>query len=234
MAEMEKLYKKIEFFNKRKPALNKTNLDKISTAIDDIDNRVIGLNQEVQKYHNMAVQYISYEDDLDMLYCEYADGHIRDLGPIGGVLGVKGEKETEYRRKYVNITPENIGAPSKEMFDNVFKKSEDISLNPRWGRNLNVEYCKLVGNVVHAKFTVDRLYLMNTQYIATVYRNFAHPGVTIGEAVANVEGYYFPLAVFPADNLLTIGYLPGMPIYTHKNGPFFADAIVTAKIAVSL
>lgn len=38
---MEKLYDRIDFHNKTAPALNETNLNAISKAIDDIDNRLI-------------------------------------------------------------------------------------------------------------------------------------------------------------------------------------------------
>lgn len=44
---MDKLYDKIVFHNETSPALNETNLNAMSKAIDDIDNRVIDLGADV-------------------------------------------------------------------------------------------------------------------------------------------------------------------------------------------
>jgi hypothetical protein len=64
---MEKLYERIVFHNEASPALNETNLNLISKAIDDIDNRLIevadnidglaGLNQFLQ-----SAQFIEQTD----------------------------------------------------------------------------------------------------------------------------------------------------------------------------
>lgn len=42
---LEKLYSRLNFVNKKRPALNETNLNHIDKAIDDIDNRVINMNE---------------------------------------------------------------------------------------------------------------------------------------------------------------------------------------------
>lgn len=61
---MEKLYDRIYWYNNTTPALNASNLNSMSKAIDDIDNRVIQIADEVvddiadiHQWHDDAYQY---------------------------------------------------------------------------------------------------------------------------------------------------------------------------------
>lgn len=103
MGEMEKAYNQIVFKNKKRPALNEDNLNRISTAINTIDDRVIDLNEQteslkedVQLYSAESVRGIGYIKALGQFYYWKGDGSIHDLDPI---------------------SPEDIGAVTAEELD---------------------------------------------------------------------------------------------------------------------
>lgn len=61
---LSKLYSRIDFENNTTPALNETNLNLISKAIDDIDDRVIELGDDVLQY---VPQILSIYSDIQTL-----------------------------------------------------------------------------------------------------------------------------------------------------------------------
>lgn len=90
---MDKLYELIEFINRKKPALNADNLNKISRALNDIDDRVIEEANEresedvtlkalIEAYEALAVENIFYNPYNNTLGVVYGSGRQEDIGPI--------------------------------------------------------------------------------------------------------------------------------------------------------
>lgn len=61
---MEKLYDRIDFHNNTTPALNETNLNTMSKAIDDIDDRVVAVADDVYTIVPQIQAYLDQADDL--------------------------------------------------------------------------------------------------------------------------------------------------------------------------
>lgn len=61
---MEKLYNRIIFVNDSAPALNETNLNKMSKALDDIDDRVIDLASDIMIEIPQVIEDIEHIQDL--------------------------------------------------------------------------------------------------------------------------------------------------------------------------
>lgn len=61
---LSKLYTRIDFENNTTPALNETNLNLISKAVDDIDDRVIQLGGDVLETVPQIQAYLAQADDL--------------------------------------------------------------------------------------------------------------------------------------------------------------------------
>lgn len=99
MAEMEKAFELIDFHNKRRPALNETNLNKISTAVNTIDDRVIELNNEVEQNHNEAVVEVLYAAADSRLRIRHGDGTVKEFAHIGDVT--KEELDERINRRII-------------------------------------------------------------------------------------------------------------------------------------
>lgn len=61
---LPKLYERIDWHNDTTPAINETNLNKMSQALDDIDDRVISLAGTVMETVPQVEKYLSEADDL--------------------------------------------------------------------------------------------------------------------------------------------------------------------------
>lgn len=61
---MNKLYDRIDFENNNTPALNETNLNLMSKAIDDIDDRVVAIGGDVLEVIPQIQAYLEQADDL--------------------------------------------------------------------------------------------------------------------------------------------------------------------------
>ena len=61
---MEKLYDRIDFHNNTTPALNESNLNAISKALDDIDDRVVLIAGSVLEVIPQLASYLEQADDL--------------------------------------------------------------------------------------------------------------------------------------------------------------------------
>ncbi|MCM1112864.1 MAG: pyocin knob domain-containing protein [Muribaculum sp.] len=99
MAEMEKAFELIKFRNKRRPALNETNMNKISTAVNTIDDRVIELNNEVEQNHNEAVVEVLYAAADSRLCIRHGDGTVKEFAHIGDVT--KEELDERINRRII-------------------------------------------------------------------------------------------------------------------------------------
>ena len=62
---MEKLYDRIDFHNNTTPALNESNLNAMSKAIDDIDDRVVSLAGDVLTVVPQIAAYLEQAQDLE-------------------------------------------------------------------------------------------------------------------------------------------------------------------------
>jgi len=61
---MEKLYNRIDWHNNASPAINETNLNRMSKALDDIDDRVIAIGGDVLEVVPQIQSYLEQADDL--------------------------------------------------------------------------------------------------------------------------------------------------------------------------
>ena len=61
---MEKLYERIDWHNDTTPALNETNLNLLSKAVDDIDDRVVELAGVLMEDVPQIIEYMSQAEDL--------------------------------------------------------------------------------------------------------------------------------------------------------------------------
>lgn len=74
MGYEEKAYEDINFKNKRRPALNQTNLNAMSGAIDELDNRVLELDKGLEWVFNGAISNLQYLPASNQLLYQKGNG----------------------------------------------------------------------------------------------------------------------------------------------------------------
>lgn len=168
---MNKLFERIFWHNGTAPALNETNLNAMSKALDDIDNRVCELGAyapETKEYAEATKQYAERVEALagKDIYTEWHGTHeafeqIKDQLEDGAIINFTDDNEPLTDAYDDHLDETSINAVQNRVLKQEFDKRDIVVVN---GKSPNNTYASLTQYAYPSGFNLNNSIIVACQF----------------------------------------------------------------------